>query len=158
MNVTEEGVLIGVINHGVGPNIPWPKKFGKIQLMEPTWLYGGKPYTYKVSEPGTKEPVFNVVPLPVAYFHWAVEIDPVTGHLRRATEPTDDDDSWFDNRLSSLCPKVYMKRYPEEAFDATHNPTHPVDDPAFIDWYRNGVTFKMKKLTARMSAEEFMRS
>jgi hypothetical protein len=158
-----QGVLIGVINFGQGPNHPWPpRKNGKSILMEPTWLYGTskgpKPYTYLVSEPGKKEPVINVVPLEVAYFHCAVELDPVTGTLRRANVPKDDDDSWFDNRVSSLCPKIKVKRYPDEPFDSTHNPFDSVDDPAWIDWYTNGVTFKMRKLNARMTAEEFMRA
>ena len=151
-------VYVGVINNGVGPNIPWPiRKGGRPILMEPTWLYGGKPYTYIVSKPGDK-PVFNIVPLEVAYFHWAVELDPVSGELRRSKWPKEDDeDSWFDNRLSGLCPKIEVLRYPEDTFDATHNPRYRTNDPAFEDWYTNGVTFKMKKISTRMTAEEFMR-
>ena len=138
-------IRIGVINFGRGP------KSKTDTLIEPTWFWDGKPYTYEVSTPGEKQKV-TVVPYEVARHHWAIEIDPVTGALQRATTPRgDEDESLFADRLSGLCPKKFVKPIADI-------PGHYTDDPEYVDWYTNGVTLKMKQISHRMTAEEFMRS
>ena len=130
-----EDVRVGVINEGP---------------FEPTWFYDHKGYFYPISKTGDK-PKITVVPYHVAYFHWAVELD-AHGNLQRATEIRgDEDESWFDDRLGSLCPKEFV-------VPLVGQPGHYTDSKAFLDWYTNRVKFKMKRISQTMTMEEFARA
>jgi len=134
----DERVLVAVINYGVGPNVRWPAWLGESWRCEPQWLYRGNPYTYKVSKAADK-PVFNIVHLDAANFHWAVEIDPFSGELRRCPWVSDDEFIW--EVLTDMCCELAGEKFTNESADIL------ADDcwPALADWYQNGVKFKMKR-------------
>jgi hypothetical protein len=90
--------------------------------MEPVLFYGGEPYTYIVSKPGEK-PVVNIVPFEIAYFHWAVEIDPVTGELRRAHWLGELEHKEIRKLLTDML-AVQIEQRGEDSW------------PAIVDWYR----------------------
>jgi hypothetical protein len=131
MNETDD-IRIAVIN--LGP-------------YEPTWFYDHKAYFYPISPEGGKQRI-TVVPYHVAYFHWAVELDQHDQLVRAVTVRGDDDESWFADRLGSLCPKEFVT-------PNIGQPGHYTDNKLWIDWYTNRVKFKMKRIPQTMSMEEF---
>ena len=151
MNSSTDDIRIGVINHGRGPNGNPNRK-----VFEPAWAYGGVFFTYEVSEPG-KKPVYTVLPWVVAREHWGLTLDS-EGKLIRATEPEgDEDESLFEARLSSLCPKLHANEDGSVPWRKEYGAGMFIDDPDYIDWFTNGVQFKMKRISVRQYAEEFAR-
>lgn len=139
-------VRIGVINEGDSPR--W----------DATFFWDGKPISYRVQRQGEKTPM-TVIPLHIAYEHWAVTING-DGRLVRATEVSDGEkESQFERRLGGLAPKVFL---PSKDYEGNIMKDQQgrilgsfVDDPAYVDWFTNKVKFKMKRIPVVTTAEDW---
>lgn len=140
-------VRIGVINEGESPR--W----------DATFFWDGKPIEYRVRRPDEKAVPMTVVPLHIAYEHWAVTINK-EGRLVRATDILEGEkESQFDRRIGGLAPKVFM---PSKDYEGNIMKDQQgrilgsfVDDPSYVDWFTNKVHFKMKKIPVVTTAEEW---
>jgi hypothetical protein len=144
-----EDIRIGVINEGDSPR--W----------DATFFWDGKPIRYRTKQAGQKDQPITVIPLHIAYEHWAVTLDDA-GRLVRATErKADEKESQFERKLAGLCPKVFM---PTKDYEGNIMKDQGgrilgsyVNDPAYEDWFTNKVKFKMKKIPVVTTAEEWSR-